>query len=135
MEQTETRFHPLSGRETILVVENEEPVRRFVCEVLQEHGYDVRTASNGTEALEVWERSGAEIDLLLTDVVMLSEISGFELAERLLRERSDLKVIYTSGYSAELLDRHFDSGSKIKFLAKPYHPLKLPKVVRSCLDS
>jgi PAS domain S-box-containing protein len=125
----------LGGRETILVVEDEEPVRRFVSDLLSEYGYNVRLASNGVEALELWKSDADEIDLLLTDVVMPQQISGLELADRLLRDKQDLKVIYTSGYSIELLDRHFGSRSDINFLPKPYHPLKLAEAVRICLDS
>ncbi|HEV8543324.1 MAG TPA: response regulator [Verrucomicrobiae bacterium] len=125
----------LGGRETILVVEDEEPVRRFVCDLLREYGYNVRVASNGVEALNVWKQSGDEIDLLLTDVVMPQQISGLELAQRMTQDKSGLKVIYTSGYSLELLDRHFGSRSDVNFLPKPYHPLKLAEAVRTCLDS
>jgi two-component system cell cycle sensor histidine kinase/response regulator CckA len=125
----------LGGRETILVVEDEEPVRRFVCDLLREYGYNVRVASNGVEALSVWKQSGDEIDLLLTDVVMPQQISGLELAQRMTQDKSGLKVIYTSGYSLELLDRHFGSRSDVNFLPKPYHPLKLAEAVRTCLDS
>ena len=57
------------------------------------------------------------------------------LADRLLKERADLKVIYTSGYSIEMLDRPFGSRKDVNFLTKPYHPLKLAQTVRSCLDS
>ena len=123
------------GRETILVVEDEEPVRRFVCDLLKEYGYNVRLASNGVEALEVWKDACDEIDLLLTDVVMPQQISGLELADRLLKDKNELKVIYTSGYSLELLDGHFGSRSDVNFLPKPYHPLKLAEAVRTCLDS
>jgi PAS domain S-box-containing protein len=123
------------GGETILVVEDEEPVRRFVSDLLKEYGYNVRLASNGLEALEVWKESCAEIDLLLTDVVMPQQISGLELADRLTKDKNELKVIYTSGYSIELLDRHFGSRSDVNFLPKPYHPLKLAEAVRTCLDS
>ena len=125
----------LGGRETILVVEDEEPVRRFVSDLLKEYGYNVRLASNGVEALDVWKRNSQEIDLLLTDVVMPQQISGLELADRLMKDKNDLKVIYTSGYSIELLDRHFGSTAEVNFLPKPYHPLKLAEAVRSCLDS
>lgn len=125
----------LGGRETILVVEDEEPVRRFVCDLLQEYGYNVRVASNGVEALDVWRQSHDEIDLLLTDVVMPQQISGLELADRMLQDKQGLKVIYTSGYSIELLDRHFGARSDVNFLPKPYHPLKLAEAVRTCLDS
>jgi len=125
----------LGGNETILVVEDEEPVRRFVSDLLKEYGYKVRLASNGVEALEVWKQSSDEIDLLLTDVVMPQQISGLELADRLLRDKCELKVIYTSGYSIELLDGHFGSRPDVNFLPKPYHPLKLAETVRTCLDS
>jgi PAS domain S-box-containing protein len=125
----------LGGRETILVVEDEEPVRRFVSDLLKEYGYNVRLASNGVEALDVWRENAKEIDLLLTDVVMPQQISGLELADRLIKDKNELKVIYTSGYSIELLDRHFGSRSQVNFLPKPYHPLKLAEAVRTCLDS
>jgi two-component system, cell cycle sensor histidine kinase and response regulator CckA len=125
----------LGGKETILVVEDEEPVRRFVSDLLKEYGYTVRLASNGVEALEVWKEASTEIDLLLTDVVMPQQISGLELADRLMNDKTDLKVIYTSGYSIELLDRHFGSRPDVNFLPKPYHPLKLAEAVRTCLDS
>ena len=125
----------LGGRETILVVEDEEPVRRFVSDLLKEYGYNVRLASNGVEALDVWKQNSKEIDLLLTDVVMPQQISGLELADRLIKEKTELKVIYTSGYSIELLDRHFGSRPEVNFLPKPYHPLKLAEAVRTCLDS
>jgi two-component system, cell cycle sensor histidine kinase and response regulator CckA len=125
----------LGGRETILVVEDEEPVRRFVSDLLKEYGYNVRLASNGVEALDVWKQNSNEIDLLLTDVVMPQQISGLELADRLIKEKNELKVIYTSGYSIELLDHHFGSRPQVNFLPKPYHPLKLAEAVRTCLDS
>ena len=124
-----------SGKETILVVEDEEPVRRFVSELLHEYGYKVRIASNGVEALKVWKDHRDKIDLLLTDVVMPEEISGVHLADRLKAEKRDLKVIYTSGYSMELLQEGFQSRANVNFLPKPYHPIKLAETVRTCLDS
>jgi PAS domain S-box-containing protein len=123
------------GKETILVVEDEEPVRRFVSELLHEYGYEVRLASNGVEALKVWKDHCQTIDLLLTDVVMPEEISGVNLADRLKAEKQDLKVIYTSGYSMELLQEGFQSRQNVNFLPKPYHPIKLAETVRTCLDS
>jgi two-component system, cell cycle sensor histidine kinase and response regulator CckA len=123
------------GKEMILVVEDEEPVRRFVSELLLEYGYEVRLASNGVEALKVWKDHGKKIDLLLTDVVMPEEISGVHLADRLKAEKQNLKVIYTSGYSMELLHEGFQSRQNVNFLPKPYHPMKLAETVRTCLDS
>lgn len=135
VEKKQVLSQALGGTETILVVEDEEPVRRFVSGLLAEYGYNVRLASNGVEALELWGSQRDEIDLLLTDVVMPQQISGLELADRMTRDKQDLKVIYTSGYSIELLDRHFGSRSDVNFLPKPYHPLKLAEAVRLCLDS
>jgi two-component system NtrC family sensor kinase len=123
------------GKETILIVEDEEPVRRFVSELLQEYGYDVRLAGNGVEALKIWKDHSRDIDLLLTDVVMPESISGLQLADKLLAEKRELKVIYTSGYSLELLEGDFQTRTDVNFVPKPYHPLKLAEAVRTCLDA
>jgi CheY-like chemotaxis protein len=103
--------------------------------LLNEYGYNVRLASNGVEALEVWKDHRSKIDLLLTDVVMPEDISGLHLADRLKAEKEDLKIIYTSGYSMELLREGFQSRKNVNFLPKPYHPLKLAEAVRTCLDA
>jgi two-component system cell cycle sensor histidine kinase/response regulator CckA len=123
------------GHETILVVEDEELVREFVSGFLRECGYNVRQAGNGVEALEVWRQHATEIDLLLTDVVMPMKISGVELADKLRNDKQDLKVIFTSGYSLELLDEHFRTRGDSTFLPKPYAPAKLKELVRTCLDN
>ena len=133
-EKKSTLSEALGGHERILVVEDEEPVRNFVCDLLAEYGYQVQIASNGVEALQVWEDNSGNFDLLLTDVVMPKEISGVQLADRLVTKKRELKVIYTSGYSIELLDKHFQSRGDFNFLPKPYHPLKLAETVRTCLD-
>jgi PAS domain S-box-containing protein len=124
----------LRGSETILVVEDEEPVREFVSSLLKEYGYNVRQAGNGVDALNLWQQYGGEIDLLLTDVVMPQKMSGIELANRLWKENEALKVIFTSGYSRELLDEHFQSRTDLNFLPKPYAPAKLTELIRVCLD-
>ncbi|HMC26340.1 MAG TPA: ATP-binding protein, partial [Verrucomicrobiae bacterium] len=124
----------LGGKETILVVEDEEPVREFVSNLLREYGYNVRKAGNGVEALNIWRQHKKEIDLVLTDVVMPEKISGIELADKLWKDKQQLKVIFTSGYSRELLDEHFRSRSDLNFLPKPYQPGKLTELIRVCLD-
>jgi CheY-like chemotaxis protein len=124
----------LGGSETILVVEDQELVREFVSELLREYGYQVRQAGNGVEALAIWQQHADEIDLLLTDVVMPERISGIELADKLWKDRQDLKVIFTSGYSLELLDDQFRTRADLNFLAKPYVPAKLRELIRICLD-
>jgi len=124
----------IRGSETILVVEDEEPVREFVSALLREYGYNVRQAGNGVEALSVWQQHSDEIDLVLTDVVMPQKISGLELAEKLWKDKQHLKVIFTSGYSRELLDEHFRTRTELNFLPKPYAPAKLTELIRVCLD-
>lgn len=123
------------GHETILVVEDEHPVRELVSSILRGLGYHVLEAASGAKAVEVWEAQERRIDLLLTDLVMPDQMNGWELAERLRRERPALKVVFTSGYSAEVVGKEFLLRRDANFLQKPYHPQKLALMVRDCLDS
>jgi PAS domain S-box-containing protein len=123
------------GNETILVVEDEAPVRELVCDLLAGHGYKILQAESGRKALDVWNESKDEIDLVLTDLVMPDRVNGRELAERLWVERPDLKVIFTSGYSAEVVGKDFVMRRGLNYLQKPYHPQRLASVVRDCLDA
>ena len=123
------------GTETILVVEDEAPVRELVCRVLTGHGYRILQAESGAKALEVWQDSKEQIDLLLTDLVMPDHLNGGELAEKLWAERPRLKVIFTSGYSAEVVGKGFVLRPGLNYLQKPYHPHKLARAVRECLDA
>lgn len=120
---------------TILVVEDEEMLRLFVTEVLESFGYRVLSAANGAEAVEIWGREKDHIDLLLTDIVMPESISGRQLARQFLLENDQLKVIYTSGYSPELIGTEFETETQSIFLAKPYHSDRLASVVSRCLGS
>lgn len=123
------------GQETILVVEDEQPVRELVCNLLQQHGYRILEAESGRKALEVWRSHKDVIDLVLTDLVMPDGINGRELAEQLWQEQPDLKVIFTSGYSADVVGKEFVLRRELNYLQKPYHPEKLALAVRDCLDS
>ena len=78
-------------------------LREFVSDALNALGYRVLSAANGHDAMDVWAEHRDEIDLLLTDVVMPESISGRQLAHKLIMDKPDLKVIFTSGYSAELV--------------------------------
>ena len=122
------------GDETILVVEDEQPLRELVHEILQKKGYRVFEAGTGAEALKVWEQYGGQIQMLLTDIMMPEGLSGGELAEKLLAERPELKVIYTSGYSLEVVNSRGELRDGLNFLQKPYHPETLSQMVRECLD-
>ena len=118
-----------------LVVEDEPDLRGLVREILHHYGYEVLEAGSGPEAFPIWEQHRDEIDLLLTDLVMPGNMTGRELADRLLKQRPDLKVIYTSGYSVETLGKDIGMKRGINFLPKPYQPLTLVKMVRDCLDA
>jgi CheY-like chemotaxis protein len=122
------------GGETILVVEDEEPVRKFVTDVLRSHGYSVLTAESGPTALDKWAKRDKPIDLLLTDMVMPGGLSGRELARKLVSEAPGLKVIYTSGYSPGLAGNDISLLEEGTFLAKPYVPSKLLQIVRRSFD-
>jgi len=125
----------LGGDETILIVEDQDLIRDLVRTVLQKYGYRTLEASNGVEALKVWEDHRDQIDLLLTDMVMPAGISGKDLAKRLLAEQRQLKVVYTSGYNTDLLGQEFHVKKDTTFLQKPYQAQFLAKTVRDCLDS
>jgi PAS domain S-box-containing protein len=120
---------------TILVVEDEAMLREFVSDALSALGYRVLSAPNGRAALEIWAEHRDEIDLLLTDVVMPESVSGRELAHTLIMDKPDLKVIFTSGYSAELIGTDFEREKQHAFLAKPYLPDRLGQTVATHLKS
>jgi two-component system, cell cycle sensor histidine kinase and response regulator CckA len=119
---------------TILVVEDEEMLREFVCDALSAAGYRVLSAANGRAALQIWAEHRNDIVLLLTDVVMPESISGRELAHTLVTDKPDLKVIFTSGYSAELIGTDFEREKQHAFLAKPYLPDRLAQTVATHLQ-
>jgi two-component system cell cycle sensor histidine kinase/response regulator CckA len=125
---------PAQGTETILLVEDEEPTRGLAALVLQRCGYRVLEAACGAEALEVWGRHQARIELLLTDLVMPDDLTGPEIARKMLEEKPALKVVYTSAYSREITGEMFKAQEEIQFLPKPYHPEKLAETVRQALD-
>jgi CheY-like chemotaxis protein len=125
----------LNGNETILIVEDQDLIRDLVRTVLQKYGYRTLEASNGVEALKVWELHRDKIDLLLTDMVMPAGMSGKDLAKRLVAEQQQLKVVYTSGYNCDLLGQEFHVKKDTTFLQKPYQAQFLAKTVRDCLDA
>jgi CheY-like chemotaxis protein len=124
-----------TGRETILVAEDEDALREMVVLVLKVQGYCVLEANSGVHALEVWEQANRPVDLLLTDMVMPGGIMGSELAERLSGQSPRLKVIYTSGYSPGMAGKDASLLEGRNFLPKPYSIGKLAQFVRECLDA
>ena len=120
------------GSETVVVVEDQDPVRNLAVTVLKEHGYRVLDAAHGDDALLAVARHPGPIHLLLTDVVM-PRMTGKELAERLKRLRPEMKVLYMSGYAADVMVRRDFLGSGAPYLAKPFAPDELAVKVREVL--
>jgi PAS domain S-box-containing protein len=121
------------GTETILVVEDEEALRKVVLRTLDGAGYKVLCAADGDEALLKSARHAGDIRLLLTDVVM-PRMSGSVLAERLSKARPSLKVLYMSGYSDEAIVQHGVIQAGAHFLGKPFTAADLARKVRDVLD-
>jgi PAS domain S-box-containing protein len=123
------------GQEKILLVEDESSLRNLALQVLKRQGYEVFEAPSGAEALNLWSRIEGEVDLLLTDMVMPDGVSGRELAQRLKASKGSLKVIFTSGYSPEIIGHEEElQEDGTAFLQKPYDPDTLARMVRDCLD-
>ncbi len=124
------------GTETILVVEDEPAVRHLVRSLLRRRGYTVLEASSGVDALKVWNDPAHRdrIALLLTDMVMPDGVSGQELARRLRAEKPGLKVVFSSGYSAEIAGRELKLADGENFLQKPFTSDVLLETVRRALD-
>ncbi len=121
------------GNETILLVEDEQIVRSLVRNVLTKNGYHILEAVTGAAALEIWKDHVQDIDLLLTDLVMPDGVSGHELAARLIADKPNLPVIYTSGYNLEIAGKNFPVQEGITFLSKPFSPYQLLEVVHATL--
>jgi signal transduction histidine kinase/ActR/RegA family two-component response regulator len=123
------------GKETVLLVEDEAPVRGLAVRVLRNQGYRVLEAANGQEALSVaGEHAGEKIHLLLTDVVM-PQMGGKELTDRLKALRPEIKVVFTSGYTDNAIVRHGVLEPGTDFLQKPFSPAALAQKVREVLDA
>ena len=122
------------GAGTILVVEDEQPVRTLVCEMLELSGYSVLAASHGVEALELVERHGGPVDLVLTDVVM-PRMGGRQLADRLATVRPEAKVLFMSGYTDDALGFHGFAVPGAAFVQKPFSADALAHAVRAALEA
>ncbi len=123
------------GSETVLVVEDEPAVRHLAEGVLRSYGYSVLTAPNGQDALRVArQHQGPPIALVITDVIM-PRMGGKVMAEWLKTSYPDLKVLFTSGYTEEAIERHDALDRDVEFLPKPYTPATLTGKVRELLDA
>jgi len=137
-----TAAHPESrpaglvgGKETILLVEDEDNVRRAASLTLRRLGYQVLEAANGREAMAAWLTVRDSVDLLLTDMVMPGGLNGQELACRLREDKPSLRCLLMSGYSRDLLPEGHGTGDAVEFLAKPFESVQLAAKIRAVLDA
>jgi len=121
------------GSETILVVEDEPVVREVTAKLLRRLGYDVMQAGGGLEAIEVCREHGERIALLLTDVIM-PDMNGMELSQKILALYPNMKVVFTSGYPESIIESRGIFDGDIDFLGKPYSPDLLAAKLREVLD-
>ena len=123
----------LKGSETILLVEDDEGVRIVTQSTLQKYGYTVITATNGEEALRVYEEHKGQFDMVLTDVVM-PLMGGRELADRLREKDATIKILYFSGYTDNSIVHHGVLDEGMEFIQKPYSHSELAKKVKLILN-
>jgi PAS domain S-box-containing protein len=121
------------GTETVLLVEDEIGVRQLARAILKHHGYRVLEAADAREAIRLAQQARGPIHVLLTDVIM-PLMSGRELVEQIKALRKDIRVIYMSGYTDDVLAYRGDLGADINFLQKPFAPEALAKKVRDALE-
>jgi PAS domain S-box-containing protein len=128
-----TNEESLEGSETILLVEDDDDVRAFVKDVLEQHGYRVLVAALPSEAIAIAAGCTGEIEVLLTDVVM-PEMSGRELCEALTASRPTMRTLYMSGYTDEALGHHGVLGEQIALIDKPFTAAALARKLREIVE-
>jgi CheY-like chemotaxis protein len=132
MPVVDTAPHNGAG-ETILLVEDEEGVRNFGAEILEELGYRVLTAEHGVAALAVLD-AHPELALLFTDVVLTGPMNGRMLADEAARRRPNLPVLFTTGYTSDAIIHHGRLDEGINFIGKPFTAAALAQAIRQALD-
>jgi signal transduction histidine kinase/ActR/RegA family two-component response regulator len=122
------------GSETILLVEDDAGVRGLARRILCNYGYTVLEASDGMAALQVAQHCTGPIDLVITDVIMPGGLSGVRLVEQIVAQRPQVKVLYMSGYTDNVISHHGVLNSGQVFLQKPFTPETLARTVHEILD-
>lgn len=125
----------LRGNETILLVEDSSKLRELISESLRFLGYHVIEAGDGQEAIQKWQEHHEQIDMLLSDIVLPGQRTGFELVEKFRESKPALKIILSSSYSAELVDDGRLSAGNMAYLRKPYGIEAMSKVIRDCFGN
>jgi two-component system cell cycle sensor histidine kinase/response regulator CckA len=123
----------LTGKGTVMLVEDEDAVRIFAARALRNKGYEVLEANGGELALDILGRHEGEIDLLISDVVM-PQMDGPTLIKKVRTERPDLKVIFISGYAESAFREHLDEGADYELLPKPFSLQELASKVKEVLE-
>jgi len=124
----------VGGRGTVLLVEDEEIVRRPIGTYLRKLGYQVIEAANGKQALALWSDHRDQVDVLYSDMVMPEGVSGLELAEKLRADKPQLRVIISSGYSTEISLQGVPANAGYVYLPKPSPSAAIAAAVRECLE-
>ena len=132
--QTQSIASLPKGTETILIVEDDSQIRQLAFDCLTQHGYSVWSAANGVEALNLIEHASTQVDLILTDVVM-PQMSGRELAERINTHQPTTKILFMSGYTNDAIIKHGVLDAGTWFIQKPFALDDLAQRVREVLDS
>ena len=122
------------GKETILLVEDEIGVLTLSRNILKTYGYQVLEARSGGEALRVWEEHTGAVDMLFADIVLPEGMSGIELANKLLLEKLNLVVLFTSGYTADFIKNRGELDQGMELVMKPVQPMDLLRRIREMLD-
>jgi len=136
VEHTETNETgtAVSGIENVLLIEDNQAVRKSIRDLLQEFGYNVMDAADGGQAIALFKENMGSLHLVISDVIMPGQ-SGKEVYEELKKERPDIKMLFVSGYSADILTKKGIMGEKINFISKPINPDVFLKKVREILDN
>jgi two-component system, cell cycle sensor histidine kinase and response regulator CckA len=122
------------GNETILLIEDEAALRALDRSILEGYGYEVVEAESAGVAIERWREHQDRISLMLTDIVIPGGSTGPELAKQFHAEKPALRIIFSSGYSVDVVEKDFELREGVNFLQKPYSPHHLAQTVRDVLD-
>ena len=122
-----------AGSETILLVDDSGPLRKLMHSSLTQKGYSVLEAADGVEALQISKNCDGPIDLLITDIVM-PRMGGTELAEKIMQDRPDTAVVFTTGYADDMYDIPLRGSERITTIQKPFRIDMLLRTVRAVLS-
>ena len=122
------------GNETILLIEDEAPLRALDRSILEGYGYEVIEADCAGAAMKQWRENQSRISLVLTDIVIPGGAAGPDLAKKFQAEKPTLRIIFSSGYSVDVVEKDFELREGVNFLQKPYSPHKLAQAVREVLE-